>query len=85
MVPFAIEALAPLIVIDRNVAAVTVRVIELDVMPFWVALIALLPAARPLANPLALTVATAAMDEFQVAEFVRSWVLPSLKIPVAVN
>jgi hypothetical protein len=85
VVPFAIEALAPLIVMDRNVAAVTVSVIELDVMPFWVALIALLPVERPLANPLAVMVATAAFEEFQVTEFVRFWVLPSVKVPVALN
>lgn len=85
MVPFAIEALAPLIVIDCKAAVVTVSVIEFDVMPFWVALIALVPVTRALANPFAPIVTTAALDEFQVTEFVRFWVLPSVKVPVAVN
>lgn len=85
MVPFATEALAALIVIDRKTAAVTVSVMEFDTMPFCVALIVLVPVRRPLAIPLALMVATAALDEFHVTEFVRFWVLPSLKLPVAVN
>lgn len=83
--PLATEALAPLIVIDRNAVAVIVTVIEFDVMPFWVALIVLVPAASPLANPPALMVVTAAFEEFQETEFVRFCVLPSLKVPVAVN
>lgn len=85
MVPFAIDAPAPLIVIERNVAAVTVSVIALDVIPFWVALIALLPVERPLANPLALMAAIAALEELHVTEFVRFCVLPSVKVPVALN
>ena len=70
--PFAIEALAALMVIVLRAAAVTVSVIEFDAIPFWDALIALVPITSPLANPLALMVATAAFDEFQLAEFVIS-------------
>ena len=85
VVPLAIEALFALMVIDCSAAAVTVSVIEFDVMPFCVALIALLPAATPVANPAALTVATDAFDEFHVTELLRFCVLPSLNVPVAVN
>lgn|SRR5581483_1001100 len=71
VVPFAIEALAALMVIDRNTAAVTVSAIAFDVMPFCVALTAVVPAATPVANPAPLTVAIEAFDEFQVTEVVR--------------
>jgi len=71
VVPFAIEALAALMVIDRNTAAVTVSVIEFDVIPFCVALTALVPAATPVASPVALRVAIEEFDEFQVTEVVR--------------
>ena len=85
VVPLAIEALFALMVMDCSAAAVTVSVIEFDVMPFCVALIALLPAATPVANPVALTVATEAFDEFHVAELLKFCVLPSLNVPVAVS
>jgi hypothetical protein len=39
----------------------------------------------PLASPLAAMVATDSREEFQLADAVRSCVLPSLKVPVAVN
>src|SRR5689334_17947557 len=72
-------------VMDCNAAALTVSAIEFDLMPLCVALIVLLPAATPVANPLALTVAIEAFDEFHVTELVRFCVLPSLNVPVAVN
>lgn len=37
------------------------------------------------ASPLELTVATPVSDELQVTRLVRSWVLPSLNVPAAVN
>ena len=43
------------------------------------------PAARPVARPLGLMLALVVLEEFQVTEFVRFCVLPSLKVPVAVN
>jgi hypothetical protein len=43
-----------------------------------VALMVVLPAATPVANPPVLIVATEGELEVQVAEFVRSWWLPSL-------
>jgi hypothetical protein len=43
------------------------------------------PTARPVARPLALMLALEALEELQVTEFVRFCVLPSPKVPVAVN
>lgn len=79
------EALAALIVMDRSAAAVIVRTIALDVTPFCVALIVLVPAFTPATIPAAVMVATDVFDELQVTEFVRFLALPSLKAPVAVN
>lgn len=55
--------------------------------PGWVKLaeIVVVPAAAPLANPAAVIGATLAADEFHVTCVVRSTVLPSLKVPVALN
>src|SRR6266568_1433939 len=73
---------------DTRVADVTVRVELPDTFPD-AAVISAAPTARPLACPLLpaalLTAATAGSDEIQVTEPVRSWVLPSEKIPVALN
>jgi hypothetical protein len=57
----------------------------LEVTPFCVAEMLLEPTPAPLARPLVLMVATAVLEELQVAEPVRLCVLPSLKVPVAVN
>ena len=43
------------------------------------------PIATPVARPVALTLAVAELELFQVAVLVRFWVLPSLKVPVAEN
>ena len=83
--PFAIELLAAVMVIDCSVAAVTVRANVFDVTPLCVAVMLLEPIATPVARPLLLMVATALFEEAQVAELVKFWVLPSLKVPVAVN
>jgi len=85
VVPFAIEALAALMVIDCSVAAVIVRTIELEAIPFCVAVIVLVPAVAPVTRPAPLIVATDVFDEFHVTEFVRFCVLPSLKVPLALN
>lgn len=87
VVPLAIEELGALIVIDCRVttAVVTERVKLLDVIPFWVAVITLDPAPTPVLKPPAVMLATAGFEEFQVAEFVRSCVVPSLNVPTAVN
>ena len=85
MVPFAIDVLAALMAIDCRTAAVTVSVIEFEVTPLCVALMFVVPAPAPIAKAEALTVATAELEEDQVTELVRFCVLPSLKVPVAVN
>jgi hypothetical protein len=56
-----------------------------EVIPFWVADMLLDPGATPFATPPLLTVAAAGLDELQVADAVRFCVLPSLKVPMAVN
>jgi hypothetical protein len=77
--------LAAVIEMDSSATAVTVSAMLLEVMPFCVAEMLLEPTPAPLARPLALIVTAAGFDELQIAEAVRSWVLPSLKVPMAVN
>jgi hypothetical protein len=77
--------LAAVIEIDCSVAAVTLSAIELEVIPFSVAETLLEPTAAPSARPLELIVTAAVLDELHTAEAVRFWVVPSLKVPVAVN
>ncbi len=73
---------------DCRVAAVTASVVE-PVTPFSAALMVAVPTATPVPSPFdpaALeTVAMVAADEVQVAWLVRFWVLPSEKVPMAVN
>jgi len=80
VVPFAIEGLIGVTAIDASVAAVTVRVVEPDILPD-VAVIVVEPAATEVANPLEpaalLMVATAAADEPQVTAVVRFCVVLS--------
>ena len=85
MVPFAIEVLAELMLIDCSVAAVTVSTSVFEVTLLWVAVMLVEPMLVPVARPLALMVAADAFEEAQATEVVRFWVLPSLKLPVAVN
>ena len=85
LVPLAIEELLALIVIDCNVAAVTVKAKVLDVIPLCVAVMLLDPIATPVARPRALMLTVAGLEEAHVAVLVRFWVLPSLNVPVAVN
>lgn len=83
MVPFAIDVLAAVIVMDCNVAAVTLRAIVFEVTPPWVAVMLLDPVPAPVAIPVVPIVATDVFDEAHVAEFVKFWVVPSLNVPVA--
>ena len=72
------EPLAAVIEIDCNTAAVAVSTTVLEVIPLKVAEMLVEPlAATAVARPLALMVATAGADEFQVAVLVRSCVLKS--------
>lgn len=72
MVPFAIEVFAAVMLIDCNVAAVTVSTNVLELTPFCVAVMFVLPVPAPVANPLVVIDATAVLEELQFAEFVRS-------------
>ena len=83
--PFAIEELLALIVIDCSVAAVTERAKALEVIPFWAAVMLLDPIAAPVAKPPALMLTAAEFEDTHVAVLVKFWVLPSLKVPIAVN
>lgn len=71
--------------IDCSTAAVTVRVIEFDVIPLCAALILVEPTLFAVASPDPLTAAAAEFEEVQVTEVVRFCELPSLNVPVAVN
>ena len=71
--------------IDCSVAAVTVSTTAFDTTPLCVAVTLVVPAVSPVANPAAVIVATAVLEELQVAELVRFCVLPSVNVPVAVN
>ena len=74
---------AGVMAIDTKVAGLTFRFVN-PVMPDTVALTMVGPTATLVTRPLALTVATLGFEVLQPAEFVRSSVLPSLNIPVAV-
>ena len=49
------------------------------------AVIMVVPLWTPVAKPALLMVAFAGVDELQVTDVVRFWVVPSVKVPVAVN
>ena len=85
MVPFAIDELVAVALIDCSVAAVTVSAELFEVNPFCVAVMLVEPMAVPVARPVALMLATVGLELAQMDAFVRSWVLPSLKVPVALN
>jgi len=67
-----------------KVAGLTVRVVFPEIL-FEVAVTVVFPAARAVARPLPLTVATAVLDDLQVARLVMTWVVPSEYVPEAVN
>jgi hypothetical protein len=69
--------------IEVKTAAVTVNVAEPLIVPDLAVMVAL-PGATLAANP-PLTVATAVLEEIQVAVLVRFCVVPLLYVPVAVN
>ncbi len=79
-----ILGLTGLMVIETKCAVDTVSGVEPLTDP-KVALMVVLPAATLEARPCALMVAAAALDDVQVTVEVMSWVLLSLKVPVAVN
>jgi hypothetical protein len=73
---------------DTSVVEVTVRVVDPDILPD-VAVIVVEPTAAEAASPSVpaalLMAATAAADEFQVTDVVRSCVVLSENVPVAIN
>jgi hypothetical protein len=73
-------------VIEVRIAAVVVTVVEPDT-PNRVAVMAALPTPLPVTTPwlpvALLTGATEGLEETQLAKFVKSWVVPSEKFPVA--
>jgi hypothetical protein len=62
----------------------TIKVVEPVTEP-EAAVIWTLPIVKLVARPEVLVVATAVLDELQLAEDVRSFLLPSLNVAVAVN
>lgn len=70
--------------IDEREGPVTVRVVEAMTEPDT-AWIADEPAETAVARPAEEIVATDGVSDDQITELVRFWVLPSLKVPVAVN
>jgi hypothetical protein len=82
--PAAILGNAGVTAIDVNVAAVTVTVAVPTTVPL-VAVMALLPAARPDTNPVPDTVAAAGVADAQVTVPERSLLVLSEYVPVATN
>lgn len=82
-VPAAMLGLVGVTSRDTSVDGVTVRVVDPAMLPD-VAVIVVDPAATAAANPL-LMVATPVLDELQVTEAVKSCVVLSENVPVAVN
>jgi hypothetical protein len=87
-VPTAMPSFAGVMAMDTGVTGLTVRVEETDILP-EAAVMVVAPIATEEALPLEpavlLIVATDVADELQVTDAVRSCVLLSEKIPVAVN
>ena len=83
--PLATKGFAGVTAMDTSVAAVTVSVVDPVTEPCFAEIVADCPAVTPVANPLALIVAAVALEEAQVTELVRSCVLLSEKVPVALN
>jgi len=82
--PLATAGFAGVTAIEAKVGAVTVSVVESFTEP-KLARIVVAPGATVVASPELLTVATVTAEEFQLTVLVRSCVLPSAYVPVAVN
>jgi len=83
-VPFWIRGLLGLMLMDTRWAVETVKVVDPLIAPS-VAEIVVVPVARLPTEPRLFMVAVAGLEEPQRTESVRSCVLLSLKVPVAVN
>ncbi len=84
VVPRAMLGVAGVTAMDASVALVTVKVAVPDMSP-EVAVMVVVPAATDAARPALLIVATAVSDELHVADAVKSCVVLSEYVPVAVN
>jgi hypothetical protein len=91
MVPLAMDEVAGVTgatTIEVRVAEVTVTVVEPSI-PLRAAVIEMLPTPMPVTTPsgsgMSLTWAIVSSAEVQLTSVVRSWVVPSLKLPVAVS
>lgn len=88
VVPSEIEADSGLTAMETKIAGVTVNVAVPLTVP-EVPLIVVVPTVKAVASPCdpkaSLIVATLAGKELQYADWVRSCVLPSVKVPVAAN
>jgi len=84
VVPRGVLAVAGVMAIDTNAAAVTVRTLEPVTVP-EVALIVVVPIPVLVARPALSTVAVEVMADDHATVALRSWVLPSVNVPVAVN
>lgn len=83
--PAVMSALAGVTVMDASEDELTVTVVEPEILP-KVAVMDAVPGANDVALPLVPAIdAIEGADELQVARDVRSWVVLSEKVPVAVN
>ena len=82
--PTRIDALAGVTAMEASVAGPTTKIVEPVIRPD-VALIVVVPWLTPVARPAGLIVATPSVVELHVTGSGRVCLLPSLKIPVAVN
>ena len=80
----ATEGFAGVTATETSVAAVTVSVVLPEMEP-EVARIVVEPAPTAVTRPAVLIVATVPAEELHVAVLVRSCVVPSLNVPVALN
>lgn len=85
VVPLAIDDFGAVIVIDCSTAAVTVRVMVLELTPACEALTFVDPTPVAVASPAAFMDATAELEELHTADWLMSCEVPSLNLPVAVN
>ena len=84
VVDAAMETLEGETAMDTRAGAVTVREV-LPLTPEDAAVIMVDPMAALVAKPLLDIVAALEFEELQLAVFVRSWLLPSVKVPIAMN
>ena len=82
--PEGMEAVDGFTVMDTTDAGVTVRTVEPLIAPD-AAVIVDVPAARDAPRPDGVTVAIAGVAELHVTEAERSFCVPSVKFPVALN